>query len=345
MRDNIFDIDKYILEDEFSPEKFIWLNYKTGAISNSFYEQMVTEDDLNSLGGILIQKSYSSKGVLNNMFIYLDRGFIKFSYYDYKMFKGEKQNFYRISTTYPEDYPESKVAQYKDTLQLTPSKNDYGVAILAQDSNGFRLLYQDSTKNMEDISMNYPTGFRPNIKKIVDNLNEESKGLYLFSGIPGTGKTSFVNYLANTVNKQFIYIPNTMVNSLDNPSFINFLSEHGNSVLIIEDAEECLKSRGSGNTGMVSTILNITDGLLGDILKIAVIATYNADDKIIDSALLRKGRLKHKHYFDKLPVEDAQALANKLGLKITINNPISLGDIYNYEEESFTNAPSKMGFV
>jgi len=344
MREDLFNLDKYSVEEEFNPEKYIWINFQTAFITRNFYNQMVNEDELNQLGGILMSKEYNSKGFLTSALIYLDRGFIKCSYYDYKFLKGEKKLFYRINVTYPDDY-ESEVINYIKTLQAESDKNEYGVAILAQNSDGFKLIYQDGSKNIPDISMNYPTTFRPNIKKIQDSLNEESKGLYLFSGIPGTGKTSFVNYLANTVNKQFIYIPNTMVNSLDNPSFINFLSEYSNSVLIIEDAEECLKTRGSGNTGMVSTILNITDGLLGDILKIAVIATYNADDKIIDSALLRKGRLKHKHYFDKLPIDDAKALAEHLELKIDIDKPMSLGDVYNHEEENYSNTPTKMGFV
>ena len=344
MREDLFNLDKYSVEEEFNPDKYIWINFQTASITRNFYNQMINEDELNQLGGILMHKEYNSKGILTSAFIYLDRGFIKCSYYDYKFLKGDKKFFYRINVTYPDDY-ESEVIEFIKTLKDDSDKNEYGVAILAQNSDGFKLIYQDGSKSISDISMNYPTLFRPNIKKIQDSLNEESKGLYLFSGIPGTGKTSFVNYLANTVNKQFIYIPNTMVNSLDNPSFINFLSEYANSVLIIEDAEECLKTRGSGNTGMVSTILNITDGLLGDILKIAVIATYNADDKIIDSALLRKGRLKHKHYFDKLPIEDAKALAEHLKLNIDIDKPMSLGDVYNHEEENYSNTPTKMGFV
>ena len=112
-----------------------------------------------------------------------------------------------------------------------------------------------------------------------------------------------------------------------------------------KEIQEYIKSNPTLNSTQLSTILNITDGLLGDILKIAVIATYNADDKIIDSALLRKGRLKHKHYFDKLPIEDAKALAEHLKLKIDIDKPMSLGDVYNHEEENYSNTPTKMGFV
>lgn len=345
MKEDLFDWSKYEVDSNLSPSKYIQTNFNCGTISKLHFNKLVTEEQLNNLGGILMEKHYNAKGNLSSMVLYVDRGFLYLNYQDSRMSKGVKQQLYRVSYYYPEDYPESKVNKFYDSLTEEINTNDYGVAILAQDQNGFKLIYQDSGVVEQDISYNYSKKFRQDIPKIKDDLTNYSKGLYLFSGLPGTGKTSFVNHLANTVNRQFIYIPNTMVNSLDNPAFINFLSEHNNSVLIIEDAEDCLKVRGTGSAGMVSTVLNITDGLLGDILKISVVATYNADDKLIDPALLRKGRLKYKHYFDKLSIEEAQELADRQELKVKITTPMTIGDIYNYEEEGFINAPSKMGFV
>jgi hypothetical protein len=345
MREDLFDWSKYEVEGHFNPSKYIQTNFNCGTITKLHFNKVVTEEQIKELAGITMEKNYNAKGNLSYMLLYLDRGFLDINYQDSRMTKGVKQLLYRVSYYYPEDYPESKVNEFYKSIGENIVSNDYGVAILAQDQHGFKLIYQDSGIVEQDISYNYCKKFREDIPKIKDDLTNYSKGLYLFSGLPGTGKTSFVNHLANTINRQFIYIPNTMVNSLDNPAFINFLSEHSNSVLIIEDAEDCLKVRGTGSTGMVSTVLNITDGLLGDILKISVVATYNADDKLIDPALLRKGRLKYKHYFDKLSKEEAQELADKQGLKVNITGPMTIGDIYNFEEEGFASAPSKMGFL
>jgi hypothetical protein len=345
MREEIFDWSKYEVEGDLSFRKFIHTNYNCGIINKLHFNKKLTEEQIDSWGGISMLKHYNSKGVFNHGSLYLDKGFIEINFQDSKSVKGVKQNFFRIAYYYPDNYPQSKVNDIYNSLTEEITSNDYGVAILAQDQSGFKLIYQDTSIVEQDISCNYSKDFRKDISKIKHDLENYSKGLYLFSGLPGTGKTSFVNHLANTVNRQFIYIPNTMVNSLDNPSFINFLSDHSNSVLIIEDAEDCLKVRGTGSTGMVSTILNITDGLLGDILKISIVATYNADDKLIDPALLRKGRLKYKYYFDKLSKEEAQELADKQGLKVTITKPMTIGDIYNFEEESFISAPYKMGFA
>ena len=346
MREDIFDWSKYEVEGELNATKFIHTNYKCAVMEKISYNKHLLEEEMDSWGGIWIKKHYNTKGIFSYGTLYLDRGFASINYQDSKSVKGVKQLFYRITFSYPEDYPQSKINEIYNSLSEVATSNDYGVAILAQDQSGFKLIYQETGIVEQDISFNYSKSFREDIPKIKNDLENFSKGLYLFSGLPGTGKTSFVNHLANTVNRQFIYIPNTMVSSLDNPGFINFLSEQSNSVLIIEDAEDCLKTRGTGSTGMVSTILNLTDGLLGDILKISVVATYNSDDKLIDSALLRKGRLKYKYYFDKLSIEESQELADKQGIKIKVEKPMTIGDIYNTEETSFTqNSPTKMGFV
>lgn len=345
MREELFKFDKYIVEGEYQCTKFIALNYDTGVEKRVAYNQKLTNEDIESFNGIFITKSYNHKGQITDAVIFKDKGFLIISFSDKRTLKGNTHYIYRIACYYPDNYSDSQFNQYFKTLKIE-DKNEYGVAILARNQEGFRLIYQDAGIPAENIEYNYPESFVKEIKNIEAGLNEDSKGLYLFSGPPGTGKTSFVNYLANKISRQFIYIPNTMVNSLDDPGFIEFLSNHPNSVLIIEDAEDCLKSRTTGNSGMVSTILNLTDGLLGEILRISVIATYNADDKIIDPALLRKGRLKHKHYFDKLPIKEAQALIDKLGFKVKVTEPMSLGDIYNYENQDYGKpATTKMGFV
>lgn len=345
MREELFKFDKYLHEGEYQCTKFIALNYDSGVTKRVIYSHALTNEQIEQLGGISVVKVYNNKNQITETVLFKDKSLLRISFSEIRKLKGKTNYLYRISCYYPDNYEESEFNQFFKGLK-EEDKNEYGVAILAQNQQGFRLIYQDSAVAAKDIADNYPESFTKEIKKIEEEINEESKGLYLFSGPPGTGKTSFVNYLANKISRQFIYIPNTMVNSLDNPGFIEFLSNHPNSVLIIEDAEDCLKSRTTGNSGMVSTILNLTDGLLGEILKISVIATYNADDKIIDPALLRKGRLKHKHYFDKLPIKEAQALADKLGLKIKITEPTSLGDIYNYKDQDYGKPiTSKMGFV
>ena len=133
-----------------------------------------------------------------------------------------------------------------------------------------------------------------------------------------------------------------MISQLSTPEFADIITDtNKGSVLILEDAEKALMKRetedGFSNSTLVSSVLNLTDGLYADLSNIAIIATYNCDRNLIDSALLRKGRMKAEYKFKKLNKKKAQALMNKLGHDISVTEDMTLADIYNYEEQ-YTNA-------
>lgn len=188
-----------------------------------------------------------------------------------------------------------------------------------------------------DIALNYGEDFIPAYDKIVARLNKKKdKGIVLLHGIPGTGKTSLIKHLAKRVRKEILFVPPIMAESICSPSFIPFLMDHTDSVLIIEDAERILRDRGADmGTQGVSNILNLSDGILGDCLNIQVIATFNTDLKAVDQALLRKGRLIVEHEFKKLSVEQSNKLLEHLGKDFVAKEPMTLTDIYNLDEEVF----------
>ena len=106
-----------------------------------------------------------------------------------------------------------------------------------------------------------------------------------------------------------------MAESIVSPEFVPFLMENKDCVLIIEDAEKVIGDRqSSGSSVGVSNLLNLSDGILGDILNIHIIATFNMDKEKIDSALLRKGRLIAEHKFGKLTVDETNKLLKNLFL-------------------------------
>jgi hypothetical protein len=185
---------------------------------------------------------------------------------------------------------------------------------------------------------------------VVDSLNKNESGLYLFHGDPGTGKTTYIKYLSSLVKRDMIYIPTSFVEHLADPSFLPALLHKKHSVLVIEDAEKALLARDpSDSSSLVSAILNITDGMMADVFNIAVIATYNSPRQAIDKALLRKGRLKVEYHFGKLKASKAQKIADENNIKYQVNNDISLADLYNTDENSSIVSPElleekRMGF-
>ena len=99
-----------------------------------------------------------------------------------------------------------------------------------------------------------------------------------------------------------------------NPDFMDLLIDNPNSILIIEDAENIIMDRRISNDSSVSNLLNISDGLLADFLSVQLVCTFNHPVSMVDSALMRKGRLIAKYEFGKLGVAKAQKLSRHLGL-------------------------------
>ena len=85
----------------------------------------------------------------------------------------------------------------------------------------------------------------------------------------------------------------------------------------------------------VSLLLNMTDGLMADDLSIKFICTFNEDMRTIDPALLRKGRCVAKYEFKPLCKEKAEMLLKERGIDAIVEKPITLADIYHYEDADY----------
>ena len=188
-----------------------------------------------------------------------------------------------------------------------------------------------------NLALNYGEDFVKISKKLINSLNNDKSGLYLFHGAPGTGKSSYIKYLCSgVISRKIVYIPVGLIGNLTSPDMMPLLMDNKDIILVIEDAEKALVSRDeAGRSDLVSTILNLTDGFLGDALNITVVATFNTAKEKIDDALLRKGRLKHCYEFTKLTKLQAQTLAKSLGLPIEdVTTDMTLADVYHLKSET-----------
>lgn len=199
-----------------------------------------------------------------------------------------------------------------------------------------------------DLDLHYGDGFakfhEANTKRIMEN----SKGIILMHGSPGTGKSYYIKKLildlVNCKSKKILYLPNNIVELLGTPDFNNFLLEFiedsnddepetktkRSILIIVEDAERVLIKRENNPYGSdgVANILNSTDGILNDFLAIQVLATFNSNIKNIDEAILRKKRALSIREFRPLTKVESQRLIDHLGLKYTADGDMCLADIY-----------------
>lgn len=181
-----------------------------------------------------------------------------------------------------------------------------------------------------DLEHSYGEGFGAFHQHTVRSLQEKN-GLVLLHGVPGTGKTTYIKYLTSLVERDFIFVPEFLSDAIASPDILPLLMRMDRPVIIIEDAEKMLVSRDTTTNNLVSSVLNLSNGILGDCLEASVICTFNTDLQNIDRALLREGRLIGNWEFDLLDVERCRKIAQANGIQIDINQPMSVSQIVNHQ--------------
>lgn len=205
----------------------------------------------------------------------------------------------------------------------------FGMMVKTQYGYGIRYV---EVRNPEiDLEGHYGKGFEAISDEMVSCTSDMNKtGLIILHGVPGTGKTSYLRWLSAQAKRRFVYIPTEIVGQLSSTEFASFLMENTGLTFIVEDAESILMSREDGRSNsQVASILNMTDGIQGDIFNSQFICTFNTELENIDTALLRPGRLLVRHQFNALNVEDANNLLTKLGKPADAKAPMTLAKIMN----------------
>ena len=206
----------------------------------------------------------------------------------------------------------------------------FEINIITQTSAGLDLKQLEIKPTALDIDMYYNDDFKPIDEIIKQRLEKENdKGIILLHGLPGTGKTTYLRHLIGSIKKRVLFVAPSVASNLMNPEFIDLLIDNPNAVVIIEDAENIIMDRKFSSNSSVSSLLNISDGLLSDCLNVQIICTFNSELHMVDSALLRKGRLIAKYEFNKLNAKKAQRLSDHLGFENTITKSMTIAEITN----------------
>jgi ATPase family associated with various cellular activities (AAA) len=214
------------------------------------------------------------------------------------------------------------------TMKAPAKEEDYEINIITLNSNGLDLKQLKIKPVALDIDLYYNDDFKAVDQTIKERLAKENdKGIILLHGLPGTGKTTYLRHLIGSMKKKVLFVSPGVAGNLMNPEFIDLLIDNPNAVLVIEDAENIVMDRKYNSGSSVSNLLNISDGLLSDCLNVQIICTFNSALHLIDSALLRKGRLIAKYEFGKLSPVKAVKLSQHLGLNQATDKAMTLAEI------------------
>lgn len=216
--------------------------------------------------------------------------------------------------------------QFKERHRRKPLE----INLISRGRNGLELKELEVKRTRLDLDLFYEDDFNQVNELICKRLRKsKDKGIVLLHGLPGTGKTTYLRYLIGKIKKRILFVSPSIAGDITSPDFIQLLVNNPNSVLIIEDAENVIMDRTISRNAAVSNLLNISDGLLADFLNVQLICTFNNSLTLVDSALMRKGRLIAKYEFGKLSIEKAQRLSDHLGFKNIIAKPMTIAEIAN----------------
>jgi hypothetical protein len=180
----------------------------------------------------------------------------------------------------------------------------------------FILLGNAHAAGVEEFGLFYGEEHPEWHEEFLSRFSEAKGSISLFSGPPGCGKSSYIRTLINltAATHRWYFIPPHDISILSDAAFVGFWSSERKKhsgrklVLLLEDAEVALMSRDTDNRNQVSTLLNLSDGILNSWLQISIICTINTTADL-DSALLRPGRLLAHKVFPRLRPDQALKLA------------------------------------
>lgn len=222
--------------------------------------------------------------------------------------------------------------------QYTTDENAPGFFLIRDVKKPKRIpLKPDYALSSEMLDLHYGKDFSQWSEAFAAGLNQN--GLSILRGSPGTGKTSFLRHLIFSLSAthRFYYVPVDAFGLL-HTSMAEFLAkervrfQERTLVMVLEDAEQLLLNRRELRDGLASSLLNFTDGFVGDMVQAHLICTINSEVKDLDDAVLRPGRQRFFREFGLMDWEQAQALAAKLDVTLTENRQYSLAELYHFKD-------------
>jgi hypothetical protein len=202
------------------------------------------------------------------------------------------------------------------------------------------------TPSWSEIEENYQTPTRAAMTRLLELRDTPAARMILWHGPPGTGKTHALRALAREwsswCNVSYISDPEEFIGGTGtySPTYLfdvaNFDAGYGaaeaarrSTLIVLEDAGELMTGEARQRSGQgLSRLLNLTDGLMGQGLKILVLITTNEPLGSLHPAVIRPGRCLAEMGFGELSVDEANQWLEHHGSSVTVEEPTTLAVLY-----------------
>lgn len=232
-------------------------------------------------------------------------------------------------------YKINKIETDKDELVVYVPSHDRWTVLTVVPKRTIESIYLPNKDKSEvlDVLNNF---LKPETKALYHRLNITYKKTFLFEGVPGSGKTSFIRAIASSIGYNIGIL--NFHNKLDDTGLLELLIHiPKDTIVVLEDMDCLFQSRKANdsdkNSITLSGILNALDGVATK-YGLIVIITTNYKDKL-DPALVRPGRVDYIMKFDYINSEQLTEIFRKFMFEIEL-------DVLAPAEEKFISEVQKL---
>ncbi len=185
-----------------------------------------------------------------------------------------------------------------------------------------------------DVAGNYPTGTRGRLEQLVNFEPGAGGKLILWHGPPGVGKTTVLRAMAREWAKwcrvHYVIDPESFFGQASYLMQV-LLDEEPDlwRLLVLEDTDEFLSRDAKSRTGQaLSRLLNVTDGIVGQGLRVLVLITTNEEPGSLHPAVVRDGRCIAHIEFPKFQPAEANQWLKEHGVDGAVSSERTLAELY-----------------
>jgi hypothetical protein len=236
-------------------------------------------------------------------------------------------------------------------INVEPDEGDIAVRFWWRAPNGPKSVVREiAAPEWDAIDINYEKATKNALRRLYTGFKPSHGGqIILWHGMPGTGKTYALRALCQQWKEwcsvHYIVDPEVFLTdvsyltglALGDENRWDYLEDDDEQkwkLLIMEDTGELIREDAQDISGQrLSRLLNVTDGFIGQGLKILVLITTNEQIDKLHPAVSRPGRCAAAIGFNPLTFVESERWAEAHGISLTNEKDYPVSELYGIKED------------